>query len=168
MPCSPLEENLFEGLVSAGRLYHFKNRTMVNDRHVSFLIKNMPVDDSTLYGRYNDHFAVLIEGLEERWSDIAKNRLVVELLQMLTQNMTQIDVQFKRFEKTSHEIINNLMIDMRSSLHILDLLEEQENHIIEMVEEALDQLYELSLEGHEIKDSLSESLAQFKDMYSKS
>lgn len=164
--CSPMEANLFEMLIDAGRLYHFKTRTMVNDKHVSFLIKNMPVEDEILYGRYNDLIAALIEGLEAKWFDLNRDKSTSELVHNIDEVLAVLQGKFDQFEKETHEIIDMLILDVRSSLHVLDLSEEQENYLIGMIEKGVERVVELGDSGREIEGDFKEIITRFKAAYS--
>jgi len=61
-----MEVELFDVLKNRGRLYNFGPRMIINDSHVSVLIKNMPLDDEIQVGRLRDILAVIIEGFEAR------------------------------------------------------------------------------------------------------
>lgn len=163
--CSPMEENLFEMLSDSGRLYHFKSRTMVNDKHVSMLIKNMPVEDEVTYGRYNDLIAALIEGLESKWSELIKDDSTSELVINIDQVLMSLRGKFDQFEKETHDVIDMLILDVRSSLHVLDLSEEQENYLIDMIEKGVERVMKLGDAGREIEDDFSHIIEQFKTTY---
>ncbi|NTS76546.1 EAL domain-containing protein [Catenovulum sp. SM1970] len=163
--CSPMEENLFEMLLPAGRLYHFKSRTMVNDEHVSFLIKNMPTTDEVLYGRYNDIIAALIEGLEAKWADLIRQRSTNELMYGLDDILASLRTKFDEYEKETHEVIDLLILDVRSSIHVLDLAEEQENYLIGLIETGVERVMELGDNGRDIELYFDEILAKFKQVY---
>ena len=71
--CSPIEIKLFESLKHSGRIYCFNERTVVNDQHVSILIKNTPQDE-VIKGRINDILCVIIELMEEKVRDIVRRQ----------------------------------------------------------------------------------------------
>ncbi len=160
--CSPMEENLFEMLLPSGRLYHFKNRTMVNDEHVSFLIKNMPVDDEVSYGRYNDIIAALIEGLEAKWRDLIRERSANELVANIDDILLDVKEKFANYGKEAHQVIDMLILDVRSSLHVLDLSEEQENYLISLIECGVDRVMVLGDAGKDIEININQIIEKFK------
>lgn len=163
--CSPIEDNLFEMLSDAGRLYHFKSRTMVNDKHVSVLIKNMPLEDEVTYGRYNDLLAALIEGLESKWVEILHEQSTEVLIKNIEIILFSLSEKFTSFEKQTHQIIDMLILDVRSSLHVLDLSEEQENYLIKLIENGIERVMELGDAGREIEVEIKEVVDGFKRAY---
>ncbi len=61
---SPLEESVFEKMLGMGRIFSFKNRTIINYDSISLLITNMPLEDDDLCGRIRDHAAMIAEAAE--------------------------------------------------------------------------------------------------------
>ena len=134
--CSPIELNIFELLREKGRLYPFGQRLLVNDSHVSFLVKNMP-EDETEEGKIRDYVAVLIEGMEARYKEILRQRVlnnVTQKLETLTHKLLAIvnDDQSKK-----NELLNKYSFELQMSFHTLDLSEDQEEKITTIINEML-------------------------------
>ncbi|MGL4476038.1 MAG: response regulator transcription factor [Shewanella sp.] len=136
---SPIETNILELLDKQGRLYDFGNRTVCSDKHVSFLIKNMPMNDDVLYGRIRDVIAVIVEGVEARVMDIrreqAMSNAIVDikvLLKELGQSIAENDTKFQL-------ALEKINIDIHSSFHVLDMNEEQEDYFANIVKKNLKQ-----------------------------
>ncbi|MER2494271.1 EAL domain-containing protein [Catenovulum sediminis] len=163
--CSPMEDNLFEMLKNEGRLYHYKSRTMVNDKHVSVLVKNMPIEDEITYGRYNDLLAAIIEGLENKWVEILHDDSTDVLIKNMELILDSLSEKFTSYEKQTHEIIEMLILDVRASLHVLDLSEEQENYLISSIEKGIERVVELSDSGYDLSAEFSDVLNSFKEAY---
>jgi hypothetical protein len=126
--CSPIEANLFELMHNGGRLYHFGARTMVNDTHVSFLIKNMPIDDEKSYGRIKDVIAVLSEAMESAFLSIQRKQALSAALfrvDIISERLNRIFAEENGISQ-SLQRLHELMRDLESSFHFLDLSEEQE------------------------------------------
>ncbi|NRD73111.1 response regulator [Shewanella sp. VB17] len=134
---SPIEANILELLDKYGRLYDFGCRTICNDKHVSFLIKNMPVDDEVLYGRVRDIIAVIVEGLEARVLDICRqntlNHVFIEIQGLLGHITGAIVEHDEKFSAA----LTGVTREIRSSFHVLDMTEEQEDYFASMVERNL-------------------------------
>lgn len=134
---SPIESNIFDLLDTRGRLYDFGSRTICNDKHVSFLIKNMPLDDEVLYGRLRDVIAVVVEGLEARVLDIQRQQtlqMVIDRIQSLLEGIKgSIEENDKRFSSA----LTNITTDIRTSFHVLDMTLEQEEYFSSLVERHL-------------------------------
>jgi len=132
--CSAIEINLFELLQNNGRLFEFGKRIIVNDKHVSFLIKNMP-DDEGEQGRIRDYIAVLAEGMEARYRDILRQRVlntVMQQLQVLAHKLLE------SVEKdNSSEIMETFSLDLKMSFHVLDLSESQEVYLAQVIDDMI-------------------------------
>ncbi|MBH0066711.1 response regulator transcription factor [Pseudoalteromonas sp. NZS100] len=62
----PLEQELLEQHRNAKRFVDIGSSTIINYPKVSLLIKNMPVDNYALYGRYKDLFPHILEVTNEK------------------------------------------------------------------------------------------------------
>lgn len=60
-PASPLEESVFEKVVSRGRMFEYRSRLIVNFKAISLMLSNMPVSDVAACGRILDNAAMLAE-----------------------------------------------------------------------------------------------------------
>ncbi|MFY8274405.1 response regulator [Pseudoalteromonas sp. SSDWG2] len=66
----PLEQELLEQHRHSQRFVDFDDNTIVNYPKVSLLVKNMPMEDSALYGRYKDLFPHLLEATHAKVQDM--------------------------------------------------------------------------------------------------
>ncbi|GEK08284.1 response regulator [Pseudoalteromonas sp. McH1-7] len=66
----PIEQELFEKHKNGSRFVDFGRRTIINYPKVSLLIKNMPVDDAGVYGRYKDLFPHILEATDAKIKDM--------------------------------------------------------------------------------------------------
>ena len=66
----PLEQDLLEKHRYANRFVDFSRRTIVNYPKVSILVKNMPLDDERLYGRYKDLFPHILDVTNAKIQDM--------------------------------------------------------------------------------------------------
>lgn len=135
--CSPIEENLFELLRGVGRLYDFDNRTILNDKHVSFLIKNMPLDDEINYGRLRDVTAVIIEGLEAKYLDLQREQALKSVLGNVQAIIDQMSEQIANHDSHMKVQTHNLILEIKSSFDALDLTLEQEEFFTQMIEKSI-------------------------------
>ncbi|MGI2257762.1 response regulator transcription factor [Shewanella sp. GXUN23E] len=134
---SPIEANIFELLDKQGRLFDFGSRTICNDKHVSFLIKNMPLDDEVLYGRLRDVIAVIIEGLEARVLDIQRQQTLQMVLDKIQSLLSGVKQSIMENDKRFSKALTNITTDIRSSFHVLDMTLEQEDYFSTLVERHL-------------------------------
>ncbi|GAA61163.1 two-component system, cell cycle response regulator [Pseudoalteromonas sp. BSi20652] len=62
----PLEQELLEQHRQANRFVDIGSSTIINYPKISLLVKNMPVDNDVLYGRYKDLFPHILEVTNEK------------------------------------------------------------------------------------------------------
>lgn len=162
--CSPIEIELFDVLKKSGRLYTFSHRMMVNDTHVSILIKNMPIDNEIEMGRLRDILAVIIEGFEARVMDLERKEAINHIIQGLTTTISIIRGQFKEHQRRNVTIMDNLVFEMGSSLHILDLTEQQEQFFMTLVQKSMIELVNVCDSGNEIETEIDKITSTIKPL----
>ncbi|WP_404341235.1 PleD family two-component system response regulator [Pseudoalteromonas mariniglutinosa] len=91
----PLEQELIEQHRSTNRFVDFSHRTIVNYSHVSMLVKNMPLDDAALYGRYKDLFPHILDITNAKAQEIQINKLALSEVQ-------QVDTAFDALAQHIH------------------------------------------------------------------
>lgn len=138
-PVSPIEQNIFRLLISEGRLYPFQSRLMVNDQHVSFLVKDMPQDDVES-GKLRDVVAVLVEGMEAKWRDLHRQRTMSNMVDALQHSMTELADTIRQYDKRLESLIGDLNNEIRMSFHILELNEQQEAFFSGLIEKGAETL----------------------------
>lgn len=134
--CTPTELNVYEILQPKGRLYAFGSRLMVNDHHVSFLIKNMP-DEDTLAGQIRDYVAALVEGMESRYRAIIQAQAMEVIAMELTEAAGEAATSLESSHADRERMIEKIAEDIKMSYHVLDLTSEQEDHLNEIIQGAL-------------------------------
>jgi len=134
--CSPIELNVFELLRDKGRLYEFGKRILVNDKHISFLIKQLP-DDEHEQGKIRDYIAVLIEGMEARYKDILRQRVLNSVMQQLQGLAQQLISIVEKGQVHKIETLEKYSFELQMSFHTLDLTDDQEQHITAIINKML-------------------------------
>lgn len=152
---SPIEANIFELLDKRGRLFDFGSRTICNDKHVSFLIKNMPIQDEVLYGRLRDVIAVIVEGLEARVLDIKRQATLLMVMTEIQKLLLGIGDSIQENDKHFCQVLTGIMADIRGSFHLLDMTEDQEVYFAQLVEKNLKEATSASDAFFKLKGALS-------------
>lgn len=163
--CSPMEESLFDMLANAGSLYHFNDKTMINDKHISIIIKNMPNSDDKTYPHYTHLITALIEGIEAKWVDLLRDQSATELVTNIDDILGALKNKFNDFEKETHLIIDMLILDVRASLDTLDLTDKQETDLLTTIEKEVQRVMNLSDSGKEIEHDFTKIIGNFKKTY---
>lgn len=155
---SDIEEEVLLLLKEKGRIFDFNQRTVINDHHVSILIRNMPVDDEALYGRIRDTVAILVEGFEARVISFQEENAIKTVLNELVSSIHHLDSLFDSHEEKTIDVMDRLMVDMRHAFDTLALTETQEKHFTGLVENSMEKLISLHIEGRSIEDEFEKIL----------
>ena len=126
--CSPIEERLFSLLKNNGRIFSFNGRTLINDEHVSILIKKTPEDD-VIKGRVNDILCVIIELMEEKIKDIERRQQLATARAKVTSIGNSLNNRLAVIEEGAAEKLDsasNLVAQLERGFDFFDLTQEQE------------------------------------------
>lgn len=134
--CSPVEIEVMELLKVKSRLYRFGSRTIFNHTYVSILILNL--EDGTIdTDIYIDALASVIECIGARMEFIAyKNSLVnvqVQIQQAVTTTKKMVEISKVHQQGVMNDIVQNI----GTSFHVLDMTMEQEDYLMNLVHKAL-------------------------------
>ncbi|WKE67061.1 response regulator [Gallaecimonas kandeliae] len=158
-PVSPLEQNIFDLLIGQGRLYPFGQRLMVNDQHVSFLVKAMPLEEAEA-GKLRDVVAVLVEGMEAKWRDLHRQRTMKLMVDALQGSMGDLASTIRQYDGRLDALISKLNNEIRLSFHVLELNEQQEDFFTRLIEQGAETLRETEGDLRELEERLKTMLAQ--------
>ena len=157
--CNPIELNVFELLQSKGRLYEFGQRLMVSDRHISFLVKNMPSSDVE-QGQVRDYVAVLIECMESRYLTLLQNRVLESVVGDLSLLAQEAAVSIENSEQGNQAMVDKFSLEIGMSFHVLDLSDEQEAFLKGIVSEAVNTKDEESISTDDIVNRIQDSVSR--------
>ena len=135
--CSPIEMKVFELLRLRGRIYEFSQRCIINYEHVSCLVKNMPTDPE-LSGAARDYLAIIVEGIEARYSDILRQRAISSVTDKLKNLANSLTSAIKEELSNKKKLMENLEMELNMSFHILGLTDEQEVYLTNIIESTID------------------------------
>lgn len=140
---SPVEREIIEIGRGKRRIISKDKMTLINYPNLSLLVKNMPVEDMELAGRYSDLLCQLADAAQSRVRSIRFESIVVEqsfratgVVELIKQNSQDNLVHV-------HNIMNSLLEKVQASLSFLGLTEQQELIILTMIEGALKDLDDL-------------------------
>ncbi len=151
---SPIERKIFVAMQDAGRLYSFGNRLLVNDVHTSFLIKNMPSDE-TKAGEIRDIVAAVIEGLEAKMIDLKRQAGLNLVTDKLTTTIANVEQSVNSHSQLVSSIITDMIGSVASSFHQLDLTETQEEFFHCMFEKSGERMMDVENILLSIQEQLS-------------
>ena len=152
------EDELLAMIRESGRIVDINRRTVFNDKHVSFIVKNMPEDPDD-YGRKKDVLAVLLEAFEARLDSIKKQDAMKSVLHELVETVNELNMLFNINSNNMIDVMENLMSDMCRAFNNLALTEEQENHFTGLVDRSIGKLVTIHAEGRDIEDKFTKIVA---------
>lgn len=169
---TPAYVNCDEGSVEANLLMRARGsreriiskgvRTIICSDHIAVLIKDMPVDDESRYGRFKDHLAVLASICDGRLLTIQAQLDVAQQRHgVLSRVISMTEKQVKRLgEKLDHHdhLVQSVMMSMTGELEAklfsLGLDEDQEAELMKLVYTASDRLDSLQDDSKDLEREL--------------
>lgn len=136
---APIEKDVFELLVNRGRIFPFSNRLIINDKHVSFIIKNPPKDESDL-GQVRDYVAAMIEGLEAKVIELYSQTGMNSAIEDLNGNIHELNGGIKAHNQIINSVMSNMITEIAGSYHELEMTEAQESFLNALIEKSTEQL----------------------------
>ena len=165
---SAIEKNVYEALLDKGRLFEFKNRLIVNDNNVSFLVKNIPQDDAEL-GLLRDYCAALVEGIEAKVVELNTQQGIDSAAMELGTSIDNLKGWIKEQNFIVNSAMSEMMMEIATSYHQLDMTDIQEEFLTTLIEKTTENiskaeihLVNVSQELEEVNNSMSVITSSFK------
>lgn len=159
---SPLEEDLLLQIKNQGRFYDFGCRTACNFRHITLLIKNMPLSDPERYGRIKDTIPFVLGSIDEKVLALDGQNNVITQAESLTKStnairmtLDNISQQSNNSQEKINEIMRKTMSDLDFMLPRMGLDDDQEASITNRLDQTFMETSECMDVASELKDSLS-------------
>ncbi|MEC8326376.1 MAG: response regulator [Pseudomonadota bacterium] len=159
----PLEKELMLNAKEGERFIDFGSRTIINYPNVSLLVKNMPVNNAPLYGRYKDLFPHILEATNAKLGTLELHNQLSEQAKQITKTFELVDSTLRaqlqslyNNSKVSVELIETLYQRFCDTVPRLALESDQEEYILGSVEETVENLRHHLTVGDEIQSSFNE------------
>lgn len=169
--CTPLEMDLINLLISKGRIFSYQNRTQFNFKHISLLVKNMPLDDEAKLGRLKDLIPVCLTAVDACYERLIDTMAINEDRKKLEQVINNISLTAQSTEKrlTSSQIkIDDSITDLKEyffeQMVFLDLTHDQEIGLKELLESSSEKIIEQVNDMILIKDEFNEISIQISSL----
>jgi CheY-like chemotaxis protein len=149
-----LEDELMLAARNVSRIYTFGRRCLFNFNGATLLVRGMP-EDSDKSGRYRDHLASVMNGVEARGRNLRAELMlksqnessVLAALKTTHEALDEMMMEFKKNDAQSREILENLTSEMHITFSFLDLGEEQEEHLMNVINKNSELLNEQSVDS---------------------
>ncbi len=157
--CAPLEISLMSEMIGGEKIMEFGKRCLCVSENISFLIKNLPIDDELLCGRVKDHVVSILNGATARMNSLniahEKEQLVISRIKLALEDiegtLLQIETISEEKNKDISQIISNLNTSVHESFSRLVLTEEQENHFMTLLDGSSDELFKATATDGDLK-----------------
>ncbi len=135
--CNPIEMQIYDNLVESDRVIPFSSRIMVNGTYVSFIVKNMPIEQEVENGRLRDILATLVEGLDAKLVDLQRLGLLRQTSRELALSSQRLTTVVKGHEEYITGAMNHVVSSISASFHVLEMNEKQEEFFTTLTERVL-------------------------------
>ncbi len=155
---SPLEKELMKRFHQEGeRFKDFAKRTIINYPRVQLLIKNMPLEDPVLYGRYKDLFPAMlgaadakVKSLDIQHALLEQTKNVSFSFDQVRETLTNLSTAFMENQGKTMKVMREMLTDLDNTLPSMGLEEDQEKYLIGRVDSAVDEATGLMDQGENL------------------
>ena len=147
-----IEAKVLDRFHSAERITDFGARTLINEEHVSLLVKNMPLNKPDDYGRIKDNLTALIAGTEARCKalgveyqlEFERNRGLQTVLLKSQNQLKEIDDLIEKQKENTNHVFMSINEKVESIIFSLGLDETQEHAILAAMDKGVEELGRLT------------------------
>lgn len=126
------------------RVLSCQEKLFLSWENISVLIHNMPVANEERYGSVRDSLATLMNGADSRIEQIrtqdAWTAGINHMHKLLGEASNAVNHDIQGLRSQLENIMDNLSLDLKEALSIIDLSTEQEDSILEMLSEQISEL----------------------------
>ena len=167
-----LEAKVLERFFETERIVNFGARTVINDNHVSLLIKNMPLDKPEDYGRLKDNLAALMSGTEARCNaleieyqlDVERNLGLQSVLTKSRKHLQEIDKLIDHQKGSIEQTLIDTSQKVESIIFGLGLNETQEQSILAAIDKGVEELTQLTRYSDHIAKNFKSFVEELNDI----
>jgi DNA-binding response OmpR family regulator len=137
----PMEQEIMERLREQDRFYDFGQRTQINYPVVSCLVKNMPVNDPSRYGRMKDVIPPILACANQKVLQLEMELLLQdhtmkfsESFKNIRDTLDELAGQMREGQQDGSGLLNDLLLSLEEAMPTLGLDDDQEKYLMENVE----------------------------------
>lgn len=168
---APLEKELLQMLHSEQRFVDFGCRTQVNYPRVALLVKNMPLQDRSRYGRLKDTIPFVLGATDAKVrvidAELSFKQQNIELNQAVDEvrkSLMGITDMLVGNQRDVGDIMTALNTSLSLEMHRLGLEEDQEDYILDQFSDASQGISQTLVRGNEIMDSMHSLVEQLEHL----
>jgi hypothetical protein len=144
--------------------------TVLSYDHISLFVRDMPIDDDYQYGIMKDILATLMNGIESRLKLLAKDKKILNIQEKIVtltdESMKTLDTSLLKMNDDAFHSMTDLLVDIKDTIIMLDIGEDNEKDIIDMLNSHGDIVNEMSAEGLKVDDNFKEIKSSIEDAMS--
>ncbi len=167
-----IEGKVLEHFSSGESILDFGTRTLINDKHVSLLVKNMPLDKTEDYGRIKDNLTVLIRGTEARCVsldaefqlDEQRNLGIQSVLLNSQDRLQEIHALVDEQKVRTQDVLDTISEKIEKIIFSLGLDETQEQAILTAIDKGVDELSLLTNYSEQLELSFRGFVSELGDL----
>ena len=167
-----IEGKVLEHFCSGERILDFGARTLINDNHVSLLIKNMPLDKSEDYGRIKDNLTVLVCGTEARCNALDAEYQLEEqrnlgLQSVLLNSQTRLQEIHSLVDEQkvrTQDVLDTINEKIEETVFSLGLDESQEQAILSAISNGVEELGMLTQYSDQLEMTFKGFVSELGDL----
>jgi CheY-like chemotaxis protein len=167
-----IEEKLLLAAKENGKFLELQKRCIVNMPRISILIKNMPIENPSTYGRVKDNLSMFMHAADNRIKSIGFEMQVQQekaggLRSAITEtsdNLARITTKLHQNGTMAKKIMQNLREEMEETLIGLCLSVEQEEKIMKMIDTGLGEMNEIAVMGEEVHEDVAKIQDRFQNL----
>lgn len=170
-PTTPLEKELMSLMRHQNRFVDFGSRTLVNYPQVSLLIKNMPLDDRTQYGRLKDVFPFVLGAADAKVRLIDAEQALKSQSNDLTESIDVVQMTISKIRDsfaTNMTAVSSIMSELIATLSLdmkrMGLDVDQEEYVCDMVDTAANKIHTCLEENASIETNLTEVVSLLRSL----
>ncbi|SMF11790.1 Response regulators consisting of a CheY-like receiver domain and a winged-helix DNA-binding domain [Alteromonadaceae bacterium Bs31] len=168
---APLEQELLQLLHNDKRFIDFGCRTQVNYPRVALLIKNMPLEDRTRYGRLKDILPFVLGATDAKVRVVdaeaifkRQNNELANAVDSVRQSLEGISKMLENNQQQVGDIMLALNSNLSEELGRLGLEEDQENYILDQFDDASQGINQSIKQGSTILQSMESLVYQLEHL----
>ena len=166
---SAMESSVIEISKDKGRFFDFKARTIMNYKHSSILIKNMPLKDEKKYGIMKDILGALGNGAEERVRTIILERTMLsnreQVISLIQETFKNINTKYLERSRQSIELLESMVNEVIQTIEAMDLLSYQEEQLEKVIENFREKNDKHMNEGVDLGESSITALQSLNEIF---
>jgi len=145
----PIEREIIERLRTEPRFFDFGQRTQINYPVVACLVKNMPIEDRSRYGRYKDVIPPILACANQKVLQLEMEMLLQDHTMKFSESFKNIRTtlddlagKMREGQEDGSSLLNKLLMSLEEAMPRLGLDDDQERYLMESIESKINEAME--------------------------